>query len=258
MIRIERQIRWPKQKQPRADTITPKALAELGTGELASWAEAPNEVVVAGMAPAAAIKTIAEEGTISAQQADRLITHVSLLSEGKARVLALSRPLYMAARRDGELRRLGIVPDPSSLNTSFSVPLGGIFRAARAAWAIASEVGDEPLPPPQQPGSSGQPDLSAAEKTALRLRIGELSRRDSCVHTREVAGSKPAAPISRARARVGTRPTPTQTHTYPKRSSTRAIALVPNSSDAAGMRSSCAWISSMKASSAGSCIGRKP
>ncbi len=43
-----------------------------------------------------------------------------------------------------------------------------------------------------------------------------------------------------------------------KRSSTRSIALVPNSTASTGRRSSSAWISSMKRISAGSCIGRKP
>ena len=38
----------------------------------------------------------------------------------------------------------------------------------------------------------------------------------------------------------------------------RAIARVPNSSASAGRRSFGAWISSMNASSGGSCIGRKP
>ncbi len=45
---------------------------------------------------------------------------------------------------------------------------------------------------------------------------------------------------------------------HTKRSSTRLIARVPNSSAATGRRSSSAWISSMKGISGASCIGRKP
>lgn len=137
VIRLEHQLSWNRADQPDADKITPQQLADLWLGELAPWADAADDVRVAGPCAAQeAIIAAAERGEITAQRAESLLGYVALRSAGQGRSFfrKVSRA-HIPARRERELRDLGIILDPASLTTDFTVPLGSILKAARLAWA---------------------------------------------------------------------------------------------------------------------------
>ncbi len=197
VIRLEHQLSWNRADQPDADKITAQQLADLWLGELAPWADAADDVRVAGLSAAQeAIIAAAERGEITAQRAESLLGHVALQSAGRGRSFwrKMSRP-HISARRERELRELAIILDPASLATDFTVPLGRILRPpasrGRARQTAPSGARLGQYSTREHPRSERVPPLHLARKTGRLGSCRKHPRSRPQTRNEGVRGSSP-------------------------------------------------------------------
>lgn len=127
-LRLERQRRWRKEREPTVDDIIARGLAEEFVGrELRAVVALDDEVTVCDP-PAAAerLRELYAEGTITGDALHRLGAFVWFGDEGLHR--------RTAQRRAAELRRLGLALNPHEGGRA-TVHVGEYLRAFAAAWA---------------------------------------------------------------------------------------------------------------------------
>jgi hypothetical protein len=135
-IRIERQLRWPKRDQPRPGDITAADLERLWTGELKAWAEAGQTVTVGGITEVhAAILAAVDAGLLSPLAGEKLLGYTAYKAMGRGGAWwKANRQGHMAARREAELRSLGVCLAPAGHAAVAKLPIGPILNAVRDAW----------------------------------------------------------------------------------------------------------------------------
>ena len=128
-LRLERQRRWKKEREPTVDDVIARGLAEEFVGrELRAVVAGDDEVTVCDP-PAAAdrLRELHAAGMITGDALHRLGAFVWFGDEGL-------HP-RTAQRRASSLRRLGVALNPHEAGRA-TVPVGEYLRAFTAAWAV--------------------------------------------------------------------------------------------------------------------------
>ncbi len=126
VVRLERQVRYPKAKQETAESIAGGDLEELYRGRLGALAKGSGSVVAAELTGAqAALFQRVEEGRVTKRQGERMLGTLAVLNnEGRD----WYDESYTADRRVRELQALGIVLD-SERKQRQPVPVGAMLTA---------------------------------------------------------------------------------------------------------------------------------
>jgi hypothetical protein len=127
-LRLERQRRWRKDREPTVDDVVARGLAEQFVGrELRAVVAGDDEVTVCDPPAAAShLRDLFGRGLITGDALHRLGAFVWFGTEGL-------QP-RTAQRRAAELRRLGLALNPHEGGRS-TVPVGEYLRAFAVAWA---------------------------------------------------------------------------------------------------------------------------
>jgi hypothetical protein len=127
-LRLERQRRWRKEREPTVEDVVARGLAEEFAGrELRAVLAGEDEVTVCDpLAAADRLRELHVEEVITGDALHRLGAFVWFGSEGL-------HP-RTAQRRAAELRRLGLALNPHEGGRA-TVPVGEYLRAFAAAWA---------------------------------------------------------------------------------------------------------------------------
>jgi hypothetical protein len=137
LLRLERQIRWPKAAQPSPRDVLNQDLAALWLGELRPWAEAGANVTVGDLTEAqSAVLAAVDDGTLSPFSGERLLGQLVLRARGHGRDWwAKHGKGHISARRDAELRELGVSLAASAEGEPAArLPLGHILASVRDVW----------------------------------------------------------------------------------------------------------------------------
>jgi len=129
-LRLERQRRWRKEREPTVDDIVARGLAEEFAGRELRAVVAGEDAVTVCDPPAAAdrLRELYTQEAITGDALHRLGAFVWFGAEGL-------RP-RTAQRRAAELRRLGLALNPHE-GGRVTVAVGEYLRAFAAAWAVA-------------------------------------------------------------------------------------------------------------------------
>lgn len=140
-VRLERQLRFSKIAQSSPEALSASDLGLAWEGELGAWAEARAPVQPSGVRDAQhAVIAASRTGAISALEAERLVGWLALREAGLGRRWWAERnQRHIPARREAELRRLGVALDEVGLaNCPESISLldlAGLLKEVRTAWA---------------------------------------------------------------------------------------------------------------------------
>ena len=135
-LRLERQLTWPKAKQPSTAEFLNRDLGAEFLGPMAAAVGEYSGLLVAG--EGAATERIAEmrrAGTVRPQKASRLLSYVTALQHAPAAWFDSDRKRNDALR---DLRRVGLQLD-RSLPPYAAVELGRVLEVAAAPWRAAAD-----------------------------------------------------------------------------------------------------------------------
>ncbi len=126
IVRLERQVRYPKAKQQTSEGISGSDLEALYRGRLEGLAKGSGSVVASNLTGAQGmILKRCEEGAITARKAERMLGTLVLLDHFGREWWEKS---YTVARRERELQELGIVLDTERQERE-PVPVGALLTA---------------------------------------------------------------------------------------------------------------------------------
>lgn len=134
-VRVEQQFRFTGKQQPEPSVLSREDLSEMWAKPLRVWEEADDfSSADVGRLQAKVIADI-EAGRITAFSGERLIGQIAMRSAGIGRAWwERQEKVHLWARRERELRDLGIALEATPNDEDGDFPLGLVLRAIRQVW----------------------------------------------------------------------------------------------------------------------------